>query len=663
MSGAAVKSKGGSSLAALARLLTSPFRIIRGGVGLFVNPIVLKELKVSSRRKRTYFLRAGYLLLLVLALLLTWWGVVQGSFTESTAEVLQRQGQTGQSLSLTLGWIQLVALMLIAPMLTGSCVSDEFEDRSLDVLLITPLTAGQIIVGKLLSRLAYVVLLVLLSMPLLLAMRTYGGFTLVQLFQLEALSLTTALLGASVSILLSCWEARGWRAVAMTYFGLVLWWFAIPVIVVAGSLLIVRLVSPLLPWVQWDLWMFDWEAYPFLMMHNNPLMVMGLLTVEATSGSGSPWPTQYAFLSVNAINLGLSAGLVLLAVPLLRRTANKGLAGAEERAVNWIVRLFRKQPTATQMRAPAQVEAVDSVEAAAPAGVAPGDAGMDQRTELRVPRVWDNATLWREMRVRLTRRPFTVAIGGLLVLALLTWYNVESRVYSDMDMLIPVIMIATFAQLVLACVVSPSVITSEKQSKSWEVLLCIPMKPLTILWTKALGSLKTSLIPLGVLIVELLYYSMMHPGLLLAALQLAVISIAFSVLLACTGVVLSLLCKRSVAAMSANLGVAIALWAGLPAGVGILSAIRGWSNRTEDLLGVAFLINPFYWIGVMSDHLDSYYPGRGAGTYDLQFWSERLSPSEFTWLVVFVSTVVVAAGFGLLYACSTWFNRWVGRSS
>lgn len=658
MTGVAIKSKGGAAVAALVGLLTWPIRLIRGGIGLVVNPIVLKELKVSSRRKRTYLLRAGYLLLLVLSLLLTWWGVVQGSLTTSTAEVLQRQSQTGQSLSLTLGWIQLVALMLIAPMLTGSCVSDEIEDRSLDVLLITPLTAGQIIVGKLLSRLVYVGLLVLLSMPLLLAMRTYGGFTLEQLIKIEVLTLTTALLGASISILLSCWEARGWRAVAMTYFWLTLWWFAIPLIAVALFLVVVSVLKPLLPWVQWDLWMFDWEAYPFLMMHNNPLMVMGMLTIEAASGSAIPWPTQYAFLSVNAINLGLSAGVVLLAVPLLRRTANKRMAGAEQKALNWMVRLFRKRRTATPPSAPEPVAG----NAIAPSGGVVNDAGSDQQAPLAVPRVWNNAVLWREMRVNLFRRPISAVFVTILVLGLLVWYNVEARVHREIDMLIPVVWIALIGQLVIACVVSPTVITSEKQARSWEVLLCVPMRPLTILWAKAIGSLKMSVIPLAVLVLELLYYSVRHPVLLMVAFQLALISIAFSMLLACTGAALSLRCKRSMTAMAANLGAAIALWGGLPAGIGILSELRGWSGRMEDALGVALLVNPFYWFAVMSEYLDSS-SSHAAPAYDLQFWNARLSASEFTWLIAFVSAVVVAAGFGLLYACSTWFNRWVGRSS
>ncbi len=667
MTGASTSANAGSArrasrAAALVHALGWPVRLLGAGWGLVVNPILLKELKVSSRRKRTYFLRAGYLLLLVTALLLTWWAVIQGSMTQSTAEVLQRQSQTGEALSLTLGWIQLVVLILVAPMLTGSCVSDEIEDRSLDVLLITPLSAAQIIVGKMLSRFVYIGLLVLLSAPLLLAMRTYGGFTLDQLIRLEALSLSTALLGASVAILLSCWEARGWRAVAMTYFWLALWWFAIPLIAVASVFLVVGIVKQFMPWLPTDAWVFDWEAYPFLMMHINPVVAMVLLTYETSMGSIVPWPTQYAFMTINAINIGSSAVLLLLAVPLLRRTANKRMAAAEQHAVNWIVRLFRwRGVSAPPIAVPAA--AGESAEAAPnPVVVASAAGSAATGNELAVPKVWDNAILWREMRFTILRRPITVAVVSLLILALLAWYNIEAEVRSEVDMLVPLIFLAMIAQLVVACVVSPTVIASEQQARSWEVLLCVPLKPITILWTKALGSLKIAMIPLVVLMLELLYYSSRHSVLLLLALQLAVVSIAFSILLACTGAVLSLWFKRSMTAMATNLGLAIMLWGGLPAGIGLITALRGWNSRVDDMIGVSLLINPFYWFGVMSEYLGSS-GWRGAPVYDLQFWNTELNPAEFTWLVLFVGTVVSAAGFGLLYAASTWFNHWTGRSS
>lgn len=648
----------------LRRAAAWPFAAARSAFGLVVNPIFLKELTVSSRRKRTYWLRATYLLLLVLALLLTWWAMSQGSISESASEMLMRQSQTGQGLSLTLGWIQLAALLLIAPMLTGSCVSDEIEDRSLDVLLITPLSAGQIIVGKMLSRFVYVLLLVALGFPLLLAMRTYGGFSLAQLIRVEVLALSSALLGASVAMLLSCWEARGWRAVAMTYFWLAIWWFALPLIVVAGLYAIVGFIKPFVPWIPTDSWFFDWEAYPFFMMHTNPVMAMVLLTLEMVGELPVMWPAQFAWWTVNAINVGLSAALLIAAVPLLRRTAGRRLGAGDERAVRWFSRLLRPRiraaPPAALPAAPAGAEpgsAQAGGEAAAPAA-----APAAPRRDLPVPRVWNHPILWREMRFTFLRRPILTAIVSLVVLLLLIWYNVAAELRRNVEMLMPLMFLALMAQLMIACVVSPTVIASEKQARSWDVLLCVPVSPLSILWSKGLGSLKFALLPLAVLMLEMIFYSRRYEHLLLAALLTAIIALAASAFLACTGVALSLLCRRSLTAMAANLGLAILLWGALPAVVGILSDLQQWGGGSDDPLMASLLINPFYWTGIVAGFVDSASRSDWPA-FRLGFRGLKLSPGEFTTLAAFGGAATAAAGFGLLYACAAWFNRITGRSS
>lgn len=641
-----------------------PFDALRTAVGLVVNPIFLKELTVSSRRKRTYWLRAAYLLMLVLALLMTWWVMSQGSMSNSASEMLMLQSQTGQGLSLTLGWIQLAALLLVAPMLTGSCVSDEIEDRSLDVLLITPLSAGQIIIGKMLSRFVYVLLLVALGFPLLLAMRTYGGFSLEQLVRVEVLALTSALLGASVAMVLSCWEARGWRAVAMTYFWLAIWWFALPLIVVAGLYAVVAFVKPFMPWIPTDSWFFDWEAYPFFMMHTNPVMTMFLLTLEAVGELPAMWPAQFAWRTANAINVGLSAALLLAAVPLLRRTASKSHGAGDERAVRWLRRLLRPRARAEVLPAPSAAAA-----GAAPASSEPnGDASAPAtvlaapRRDLPVPRVWDHPILWREMRFAFLRRPILTGVVSLVLLLMLIWYNLAAELRRDVEMLIPLMFLALVAQLMIACVVSPTVIGSEKQARSWDVLLCVPISPLRILWSKGLGSLKFAVLPLIVLILEMIFYSNRHEQLLLAALLVAIFSLAASVFLACTGVALSLLCRRSLTAMAANLGLAIFLWGALPAVVGIISELRQWGGGSDDALWASVLINPFYWMTIVAEFVDSA-SRRGWPAFRLGFGRVELSAAEFTALAAFGGAAVIGAGFGLLYACAAWFNRITGRSS
>ncbi|MCL4198040.1 MAG: ABC transporter permease subunit [Phycisphaerales bacterium] len=641
----------------------------RSAVGLVASPILVKELTVSSRRRRTYWLRATYLLLLVASLLFAWWVMAQGSLSQSAAEMLQRQSQTGQGLSLTLGWIQLIALILVAPMLTGSCISDEVEDRSLDVLLITPLTAGQIIVGKMLSRFVYVLLLVALGFPLLLAMRTYGGFTFEQLVRIEVLGATTALLGASVGMFLSCWEARGWRAVAMAYFWLGVWWFALPLVVVALAMLAGRLLGPYLPMLPPILHSLDWEAYPFLMLHVNPVLTMMLETMEASGGTPFAWATAYAWISVNTGNVVLSAVLVLVSIPLLRRAANKRLGAGDERTVRWLMRFLR--PRRREAYAAAAPRAGDSAASTSvPPAAPPSAPSRPSReapvhaalAELPVPKVWDNAVLWREMRLGFLRRPIAAAFISLLLVVLLVWYNIEGEVRRDSEMLIPLILLALLAQLVIACVVSPTVIASEKQARSWEVLLCAPVRPLTILWSKAAGSIKLTFIPLAIILLVMIYYSTKHSGLLLGSVLVAVFSVAFSTFLACTGTALSLLCRRNLGAMAANLGLAIGLWGVLPAGVGITSELAGWGGGAERAVGVTMLLNPFYWIAVVCDHVGSA-SYRDVPSFRLEFWDENLGVVEFAALTALVAAVTIGAGAGLLYVSSLWFNRVTGRAS
>ncbi len=412
----------------------------------------------------------------------------------------------------------------------------------------------------------------------------------------------------------------------------------------------------IVPWLPLGLWLFDWEAYPFLMLHNNPFMVMWLLTFEAMAGPVVPWPTGLAFITTNAINVITSVALVSMAVPLLRRTTRKRTAATESLGRSWFVRLVRPRREAPV--AAVETSAADDPSAAQAAPQSARAAGVD----LDVPRVWENPVLWREMRFAVLRRPVVSTGVALLLLGLLIWYNMKASMHMEAEMVLPLLWIAVIAQLMIACVVSPSTIASEKQARSWDVLLCAPVRPMTILWSKATGALKLAMLPLAAVLLESLYYSTRHSALLTVALHTTLIATAFSILLACSGVMLSMFMKRSMTAMATNLALAITLWGGLPAVVGIFAGLSGGSNQFEEMFGVMMAVNPFYWLSIITDQLVSASHG-GVGAYDLPFWDLSVPQAQFTAIVFFVSAVVSAAGLGLLYAGSTWFNRITGRAS
>ncbi len=106
-------------------------------------PILDKELRVASRRGRTYVLRTAYVLALVgiVALTMAWVATVRGgAATPFLAESARR-------LAVAVAWLQFFAAQLMAVAMLGNTVGDEQRLRTLDVLLATPLTGTQFVVG------------------------------------------------------------------------------------------------------------------------------------------------------------------------------------------------------------------------------------------------------------------------------------------------------------------------------------------------------------------------------------------------------------------------------------------------------------------------------------------------------------------------------------
>ena len=91
------------------------------------------------------------------------------------------------------------AMALIGPVLTSTAINEERLHKTWHVLLMTPLTAWQIVAGKLFSRLLTALTLIGLSLPVLALVRLLGGVEVQQMVGVICLcavvALTTAALG------------------------------------------------------------------------------------------------------------------------------------------------------------------------------------------------------------------------------------------------------------------------------------------------------------------------------------------------------------------------------------------------------------------------------------------------------------------------------------
>src|SRR4051812_9475335 len=133
------------------------------------------DLLRTTRRGRVALLRVIYALALLAALYSVYarWFSRDKANTDAlppSAMAKFAEEFVGQML-----FVQLGAVVLLTPAYTAGAIAEERQRGTLDSLLTTQLTALQIVVGKLASRLAQLVGVLMTGMPVLAILPFWGG--------------------------------------------------------------------------------------------------------------------------------------------------------------------------------------------------------------------------------------------------------------------------------------------------------------------------------------------------------------------------------------------------------------------------------------------------------------------------------------------------------
>lgn len=179
------------------------------------------EMLLGSRRGKQYIFRwiyAGWLLLqfifFYLLSLLQAGGGLAAPFDDSFLRMFVVQ--------------QLFLILLATPAFVAGAVTDEKTRGTLQYLLTADLTPGEIVLGKLLGRLAQVAMLVLSGLPVLCFSGIFGGLDLLMLTSAMAVSFLAMFAIGAASILASVWNRQTRDAVLSLYaiggLGYFAWW-------------------------------------------------------------------------------------------------------------------------------------------------------------------------------------------------------------------------------------------------------------------------------------------------------------------------------------------------------------------------------------------------------------------------------------------------------
>jgi ABC-type transport system involved in multi-copper enzyme maturation permease subunit len=148
------------------------------------NPILVKEFRTRMRGARAYWILLGYTLMIATILGFTYY-TQQLHATENGQNMLTA-AQAARDLGKTMYFIvfisQAIMVALITPAITSGAITIEREQRSYELLVTTPLRPIDLIRGKLTAAVAFVVLLLTASLPLVSLTFLVGGVSPGEIF-------------------------------------------------------------------------------------------------------------------------------------------------------------------------------------------------------------------------------------------------------------------------------------------------------------------------------------------------------------------------------------------------------------------------------------------------------------------------------------------------
>lgn len=594
------------------------------------NPIVVRVVAAGGRRRQHFWIRLLYIAVLAIILIVGVSGL--GSGAQSLAEL----AKSSSRLFMIISVVQLGLMSFIAPIFTAGAITQERDGATFDILLTTPMTNAQIVLGSLLGRLFFVLALLVAGLPLFGIAMIYGGITSGEVFLSGALAACTGLVTGAVAITISMLRL-GTRRILIVYF-LAIAVYLLTVFALgwnSATALAEAPPSPSFAGVR-----MSWLApfHPFLAL----FVVTGQTPAPAPSlvaHYGAPWSwllayPQYGFMVITTIG---STALILLSLLFVRRGQRD--TGA---------------PTWTKV------------------------LGLLNRggERLRTPRkVWSNPIAWREAATAgsaagNTLMRWAFMAGGLLLgLILLIMYHqggIASTAGGQRDPLDmrEWLIVTTWIEFVIILVVvvntAAGALTREKESQTMEILMTTPLTSFYIISGMLQGLVRFTLplicVPAGTLalfaIGDLLAGTPAATIHLEAILIAPILMTAYVALAAVIGLHASLIARTTIQA--AMLSTAIVL-----AGTGLLWACGLAFSRASAPVGMVVL--PWLPLPALAAILD---PSRLLTASALSTPRDALTAR--IGLAVF-ALVATAAYIGISYAVCRYmvrnFNRIMRRQA
>jgi len=561
-------------------------------------PIFEKELRVSSRRKRNYVTRFAYLVFLTGFLTVIWLDAVDFNVSSGT-HAASRLAQAGKQIIVTLVWFQFYAIQVVAVVMLSTAISDEIYHRTLGVLMSTPITGFQIVMGKLSSKLLQLILLLGVSLPVLAVVRIFGGVPWDYIISSLYMTLTTLIFVGSLSLFFSSFSRKIYIVIIWTLITLG-FLFGLPYILMDH----IRLIAL-------------YHANPYIMLKMNTSI---MLDPSLAGRIRFFWPVHCVIM------LTASAFVLIGCAYRVRRIA---LAQASGR-----------------LDALARLRHLKTVKPAKKSVITVSDA--------RIRRVKGPPVVWKELISRISSREkliVAVIIGleAAMIFAMYLFPVVASTMGWEETHIIYTWIFMGLGMFSVT-VFSSTCITSEKESRTWPLLLTTTLNDWQILFGKFVGVLRRSMFVWFLLFFYVcLFWAFQYVG-PLSIINIILIIAGTIIFLSGTGFYFSSRLKHSNEAVITNIALAVSIWGLLP----LLLEFLAQADRSMRNLGEYYL-NVVPFVQAMAVMVATDFSNSAWSSYN---WPDHnRGPLESTCLILTVMLCYMLLGVLFAWRAKRRFRR------
>lgn len=252
---------------------------------IWINPVLNKEIKLRFRSFKS-FLGVFFYLLAIGGIAIGF--ILMNTIFSYSSTVIFRPEQS-RTMFMVLSFVQMALVLFMTPGLTSGVISGERERQTLNILLTTPQSSTSIILSKLFSSIAYLLLMMIASLPLYSIVFLFGGVSPSLLIMTFALYLVTMLTVGSIGVLFSTIIRKTIVATIITY--------GITLFITAGTAFITLFAVQFISYQSAN----QTSVFPYITSMFNPFIILfnafeeGMVN-EINRISGIEFPMTAAFI-------------------------------------------------------------------------------------------------------------------------------------------------------------------------------------------------------------------------------------------------------------------------------------------------------------------------------------------------------------------------------